>query len=442
MTYEKIKTIILIFLVVLSIVLTWNIWTYQPKYDTLEKSDIVPGVLISEQKEVREIVRPDRVFHHFEDIHYGTINMGEIDRIIKEINKWGLKDFEEVTTSMPALEEFLYESGQTQMIFPAQVPLDIYKNTLGLQEKEELNINFDRIIIDMNHISKDSGYVYFVSQENSKVYRAMVAAPFLISFKEDFYSKASYNKYFKQYALETLTEQKSLLVGTEKVTMPAYNYLLDVFPSNDFRDALFRNPSFVKRNYTGSGEEFKDSSTLLSVNYDTNTILYVNTAQERGARSNSTNLLQRSIDFVNNHGGWTDNYIYVGMDSFEKTVLFRIFNSAGYPVFNNNGMAEILQIWGQTGIYQYMRNNFTLDRIVETTDVEMISGIEALNILMEGENFDPEFLQDLVLGYEMTRSFGEPLIHLEPTWYYEYKDQWWKVYTDIEDKGGADSGLE
>lgn len=440
MTFENFKTIALTILVFLSIFLTWSVWTYQPKYDTMENAKVVPGVSISEQKEIKHIVKPDKVYYHQNNAHYGTIHSGEIERIMKEISKWNFEQFEDVSGQILELNNFLYESGKVQIIFPDYVPMEIYKNILRVDDKDVLNLSFDQIVIDTNNVTKENGYVYFISSEYQHAYRARVTASFITNFKEDFYEKASRNSYFFLHSLVELTDDRKILVRTEPVTMEAYNYLLDLIPTTQFRDALFRNPSFVTRNSNGYSEEFKDSSTLLSVNYDTNTILYVNPAQEKDTTSSKSYLLQRSIDFVNGHGGWTDNYYYVGIDDVEQTVLFRLYEPSGYPIFNNNGMSEILQIWGQTGIYQYLRNNFSLDRRVESTSVELISGIGMLEKLKSREDIDPEFIQELIPGYEMTRSAGSPLIHLEPSWYYKYKDQWWNVKSGIEE--GLEYGLE
>lgn len=440
MTFENIKTITLTILVLLSVYLTWAIWTYQPKYDTMENTKTVPEVSISGQKEMKEIVKPDRIYFHHNDAHYGTVHLGEIDRIIKELSRWNFEQFEEVSDHVSNISNFLYENGHAQIVFPDRIPMEIYKNILSIQDKDAFTLSFDQIIIDMNNVTKEYGYVYFLSLEKHQVYRSRVTASFIMNFKEDFFEKSPVNRYFVPYTLESLTDDKKILVRSEPVTMHAYNYLLDLIPSTQFRDALFINPSFVQRNTTGYGEEYKNSSTLLSVNNDTNTILYVNTAQEKDITANSSTLLQRSIDFVNSHGGWTDNYYYVGIDEIEQTVLFRLYDSSGFPVFNNNGMSEILQIWGQTGIYQYLRNNFSLDRPVETTEVELMSGVGILDLLKSREEIEPEFLQEIVLGYEMTRSTGDPLIHLEPAWYYKYKDQWWNVKSGVE--GGMEYGLE
>lgn len=440
MNFENIKTITLTILVILSVYLTWSIWTYQPNYETMQNSQVVPGVSISEQKEVKHIVKPDKIFYHIDNAHFGTVHSGEIERIMKEISKWNFEQFEDVSGQILELNHFPYENGHVQVVFPESVPMEIYKNILRVEDKDALSLSFDQVLVDTNNVTKENGYVYFISTENHLVYKSRVTASFITNFREDFFQKASINSYFFLYTLESLTDEKKILVRTEPVTMDAYNYLLDLIPTTQFRDALFRNPSFVTRNSNGYSEEFKDSSTLLSVNYDTNTILYVNPAQEKDTTASNSYLLQRSIDFVNGHGGWTDNYYYVGIDPMEQTVLFRLYEPSGYPIFNNNGMSEILQIWGQTGIFQYLRNNFSLDRRVESTSVELMSGVDMLAKLKGRAGIEPEFIQELVPGYEMTRSSGDPLIHLEPSWYYKYKDQWWNVKFGVE--GGLEYGLE
>lgn len=441
MTFENVKSITLTILVIISGMLTWSIWTYQPKYDMMENTEPVPGVSISAQKEIRDIVKPEQIFYHHEDGHYGTVHISEIDRIMREVSRWNFEQFEDATGQVANIANFAYESGRVQIIFPDIIPMEIYKNVLGVKERDVPNIVFDQIIINMNNITKENGYVYFLSTEQQQIIRARVTASFVSNFRDDYYHRAASSRYFTPYSLEAVTDVRKLLVPATSITMGANNYLLDMIPTTDFRDALFRNPSFVKRSSTRYGDEYKNSTTLLSANYETNTILYVDPTQERGLVTKSSALLQRSIDFVNSHGGWTDNYLYVGLDEFEQTVLFRLYDSSGYPIFNNNGMSEILQIWGETGIYQYLRNNFSIDRKVETTEeIELMSGIKVLELLKNREGIEAEFLQDLRPGYEMTRVAGSPLIRLEPSWYYKYKDQWWSVRSGME--GGLEYGLE
>lgn len=81
-----------------------------------------------------------------------------------------------------------------------------------------------------------------------------------------------------------------------------------------------------------------------------------------------------------------------------------------------------------------------MNRRVESTEKELKSGVDILQELKERKDIEPEFIQDLVIGYEMTRASKDPLIHLEPNWYYKYQDQWLKVNNEPE--GGNEYGLE
>src|SRR5213075_2761192 len=92
MKYETIKTAILTILVLLSIFLTWNLWTYQPNYATMEKNNVVAEVTMSEKQEIKKIVRPDLVLYHKQGQHYGTTRADELDKLIKELGRWSFTD--------------------------------------------------------------------------------------------------------------------------------------------------------------------------------------------------------------------------------------------------------------------------------------------------------------------------------------------------------------
>src|SRR5690606_10523345 len=104
---------------------------------------------------------------------------------------------------------------------------------------------------------------------------------------------------FDRYSLQYVTDNNPLLVRTDPVRTFAYNYLIETIPGYKFRDALFRNPSSVKGNATASGAEYKDSSSLLSIHFDTNMLLYVNPVQDSNGKMDANLLIQKSIDFVN-----------------------------------------------------------------------------------------------------------------------------------------------
>ena len=116
-------------------------------------------------------------------------------------------------------------------------------------------------------------------------------------------------------------------------------------------------------------------------------ILYVDLAEEETQAINSNDLLQRSINFVNEHGGWTDNYRYVGLDNDSESVLFRLY-LAGYPIFSENSdVSELRLEWGKTDISSYERSNFSrkfsTDLLKTTNPTNMQSGHEVLERIQQ-----------------------------------------------------------
>ena len=128
----------------------------------------------------------------------------------------------------------------------------------------------------------------------------------------------------------------------------SYQYLTRPLNAEKLKDALFSDPSRVQKDDSAIGEEYKDASNLMKVNNDSNMILYVDLAEEETQAINSNDLLQKSINFVNEHGGWTDNYHYVALDNEQKAVLFRLY-LVGYPIFSENSdVSELRLEWGKT----------------------------------------------------------------------------------------------
>ncbi|MDZ5471678.1 two-component system activity regulator YycH [Bacillus sp. 31A1R] len=438
MTYENIKSIILTILVVTSIFLTWTLWTYQPNFDIMENSKTVQEVSLGEKKEVQKIVKPDQLFYHQKGNHVGTVSPSEIDKVIKEMGKWSFYRFKDISNEIYDIQSFIYDKASSEIIFPNIISIELYKNILNIKEKDAMSLQFDRIVINMEDINGEDAFVYFISTDERKIYESQVTSSFIKNLEANYFKVARKNEKFNQYFPYEVSKDRVILVQVNQVKMMLYNYLLDPLPIEKFRNALFNDPRLVQKNLIISGEEYTDGSTLMSVNYDTNSISYVNPAQENNEPGNFNNLLQRSIDFVNSHGGWTDNYRYVSID--EQYVTFRLYDSGGYPIFSDYGMSEILQIWGQNEINKYERNNFTLGRKIQSTEITLLSGTDVMDKLKKNEDINPEFIQDLKIGYKMTKDTQGPLIHVEPHWFYKYNDEWLKVPNNK--KGGLKHGLE
>ncbi len=173
---------------------------------------------------------------------------------------------------------------------------------------------------------------------------------------------------------------------------------------SNFKDALFNDPLNVRRENVVSGEEYTDSTRLMSVNRDTYMISYINPSQKSTVPSSSSDLLAKSIEFINNHAGWKgSNFHFDSMNSDNQSVTFRLYNE-GYPVFNSFGMSEIKEVWGDEHIYSYKRPYFTLDFELPSDEEEVLlpSGPDVMRQLEETRSFDYMNVEDVTIGYKLS----------------------------------------
>jgi len=440
MRYENIKSGILTVLVLVSILLTWNLWTYQPHYDTMEKNKYVDEVTVSEKQEVQKIVRPDQVLFHIKGQHYGTNNIGELEKIVKNISRWSIFDVKNYTDKVENIDELIHSSGNAEIIFPGEVPIELYRSVLNFEGKRVPSFNFNRIIINVEGLDKENGIVYFVSSENQQVYISHISSANLNEFNQEFYKNA--NRY-PQYFAYKVSERRTLFLPDGETEMTTYKYLPVTLNSDEFKDALFSDPSFVQKSFVPQGEEYTNDSSKMNINYDTNILRYVNPTAEDNYLDSSYALVKRSIDFVNEHGGWTDPFRFVSKSEYKRSVTFRLYSMDGYPVFNDKGLSEITEVWGRDEINMYVRPNISLELplTMEMQKVTRPSGHAVLEFLQNKKNFKPELLEELILGYRMERDSEEnKLILLEPAWFYRYDKIWGQITMD--EIGGLKHGLE
>ncbi len=444
MNFERAKSIILIILVGTSIFLTWSIWTYEPEYDPFEQSSEFIKIK-SDVQIVSDVIKPVSILFHGNGQHFQTSNPAEINEMEKQFSQWRFRGIKEISVNrlQRKFDDFVHEDGSIEIEFSDDIPISLYKTVLNITDKEVLKFSFDRIIIKQKNISGNESAVYFVSYDQRKIYQGMVDSKKLRNFMDSFY-RGSYDKH-PEYTAETINSKRTLFVPENPVEINRLEYYIDYLDIGDLKSALFINPKYVRQEPVSVGEEYTDGTRLMTVNKDNYLISYINPAQKSKLFDSSSDLLQKSIDFINEHAGWeNNNYRFAYMSKNEQRVVFRLFVN-GYPAFNESGMTEIEQIWGKEEIYSYDRPYFKLDSVLPSVGSAktLRSGKEVVNQLKSKDNIDFNSVEDISIGYKLDKSLDSKLVTLvtlEPTWYYRIGDKWFIVPFD--DTGGDRSGLE
>ncbi|MCU6602034.1 two-component system activity regulator YycH [Peribacillus frigoritolerans] len=442
MNFERAKSIILIILVGTSIFLTWSIWTYEPEYDPFEQSSEFIKIK-SDVQIVSDVIKPVSILFHGNGQHFQTSNPAEINEMEKQFSQWRFRGIKEISVNrlQRKFDDFVHEDGSIEIEFSDDIPISLYKTVLNITDKE-VKFSFDRIIIKQKNISGNESAVYFVSYDQRKIYQGMVDSKKLRNFMDSFY-RGSYDKH-PEYTAETINSKRTLFVPENPVEINRLQYYIDSLDIGDLKSALFINPKYVRQEPVSVGEEYTDGTRLMTVNKENYLISYINPAQKSKLFDSSSDLLQKSIDFINEHAGWeNNNYRFAYMSEHEQRVVFRLFVN-GYPAFNESGMTEIEQIWGKEEIYSYDRPYFKLDSVLPSVGSAktLPSGKEVVNQLKSKDNVDFNSVEDILIGYKLDKSLDSKLVTLvtlEPTWYYRVGDKWFIVPFE---EGGGQSGLE
>jgi regulatory protein YycH of two-component signal transduction system YycFG len=451
MNYEKIKSIVLTLLVAMSIFLTWNLWTYQPEYDVIESTETFDISIGDERKEL-ELIQPYKVFYFHDDQISGSPNRDEIDKVLSQMSSWRLSDTKNVSNqySQSEIENLVQGPGMIELVFPDNVPLSVYQQVIKFNEENLPDAFFNRIVIDLNENQGEKGTVYFVlyGDENKKyVVESKVDREKLESLKASFAQRAMFNDNFSKYFRFKVNSRKTLFLPIKEDEYYSYKYSAEPLEAEDFKKALFLDPINVSRNSSGAEEIYSDSTSLMKVNMNNNSLSFVNPGVDPDPNIYGEELITNSIDFVNEHGGWTDQFKLFSISPEESKVEYRMF-LYNFPVFSDiDGTTEISQIWGTDLIHMYQRPFFQLDdnlsKFAKIDKIQLPSGYSVQQAIEENPSIDQEYIEDIAIGYKLSRDMNFPdmlLYDLKPTWYYKFSGNW--VPLPLEELGGIENGLE
>lgn len=436
---ELIKTVVLILLIALSITLTFSIWTFTPKYPTIEQQPTV-DISISKKNEITGVIKPYKLLFNFEDGLKGTADPVEIEEIVNEIKKWTISDLKLVDRNFDKdkLDISIGEKNRFSLFFPTEVPLSVYSNVLNIEELKIPESTFDRIIFEWNALNATMN-ISFISKKNKLLYSASANAIDISRLKQNVLAKGAN---FSEYVELRPGETPFIVVPVDRVELQRNTYSQGEISPSRFRDALFRDPNSVKRSQIENNlNEFQDDRAIMTINTLTKDLDYVHPTSKSNELAIPSELLFNTFDFINEHGGWTDDYRYSYIDPLSRYVEYQLYVQ-GIPVFSDTTTTKIKLTWGLDQIYRYMRPYYTLDSSLPSeTEVKVLpSGLEVGEMLIESKEIDFGIVEEIITGYYMKHDRDFNLFMLEPAWYYLINDNW--IRFSPEQFGGEMIGLE
>lgn len=440
---EHLKSAVLVILIALSVLLTFSIWTYTPPYATVGDTPVV-DIAIAEKKRTSDIIKPYRMLVSNSGAAgvKGSLQSTEMENLTSLMRTWTL-DMPRLVDNEPTVEEinaFIREENQLVFYYPTEIPIQSFRQVLSFNDQAVPDFSFNHLIV---HWENDEGdidmHINFLNSVSQRIFRSNVLEVDVMEFLSRVEDMDRRLPIFNEITREGI---QSLYVSSVQVPLEEYTFGMEEVSPEKFKNALFSNPNLVRSNPVGtSSQQYTDDSALMNIEYGPRRISYVHPASETELPGDSATLLANSIEFVNEHEGWTDDYRLTRINEVGQQISFQM-HLKGLPVYSDTMATDMIQYWGIEQVYRYIRPYYTLNQSspFRTTRKQLPSGQFIYDYLETQKTVDMNLVTDIKPGYYVKRDPAQPILILEPYWFYQVGETWIRIVPEA--TGGGAIGLE
>lgn len=442
---EQIKSIALFLLVFLSLALTFIIWNFTPStLDAIDDPTPAIDTAIADTKKIEQVVRPVKVLFHNEENVNGTVNKDEIDAFLNSLGQWEITDLALLSDEATANEmaEYMHDPSRAVLYYPGTVPFPVFEAMLDIFGTNVPEATFNRMVINWESSANGELAVYFINSESGRIYEGIIPISDF-SLVEDNMIEPSMK--YPLYVMNESIGTMPVYVPEEPVDGSSYVYLYEETALETYADRLFDGSGFQPAGSLMDGGYADNTGAFLEKETAVKGLNFVQPKAETGDPAIPSELVFNTVRFINNHGGWTNDYYYFGMEPLGQEIEYRLFIN-NLPVFGTALSTAIDVKWGmaegEEQVFRYERPLYVLEPTGRKVAKDQASGSAVLAALSRLEEEDRAAVTEIMPGYELVRNSNEPdrLMTVEPAWYFKMNGQWLKLSNEV--IGGGPFGLE
>lgn len=416
MKLETAKSLLLIILIGTSLILTFGMWNYRAEYEPLNDDESIDKAdLGGEQKNANDVVKPNNVVFKINGEFYSYENPEDSANLFEDIQTWEMTDLQSTDAEEKTAD------AEVEIIFPTGVPLSLFENILNTDRTLTSNRNFyvDRFYIQLQE-EDQLLKVYFVSLDGDEAVEGTIHSSANYEQLLSMFSNLSDEEYEENHLLTETA--RNIYIPVEEKTMQSFKYTFNTIKSADVRNIMFTRPNLVSESKSGESLMYRTDDRQL--NYTGNGMSFINVAEWNKEEPADKSVFQQSLENINEHAGFTDDY---RLDSYtDDSITYRLYRFQ-YPVINNSYMdlSTIYQKWQSEQLSEYTRSLISLDTVANTSSKELRDSDEIISTIQQNKNIAD--IQDVQIGYRLTVEKdvnGEEYVLLEPDWYQRVNDSW------------------
>lgn len=440
---EPAKTVSLIFLILLSLVLTATLWFITPVYMEHDNNHITSpkiGDARYNKKSRYQLTGPPILYLHVTGNHYWLTQKNEhsYDALLSAVSRCKMTSFHQIKPTPEQWKTLFQTSYGIEFSFFHDTPVNqvdaFFDQNLGMQP----------VLANLNRISRiwlftdensDQTSIWFISDQEQKVVSAntdisggdlrnQVTLAEQMSHSPNLIPISTTNKLPWDSANKDAPFSRIIYLPEQPVTVKRYTYAPKEISINDMKLALLQTSVDEIR----LKEEliYIWDDLMLTYNKNTKNMIYSDEPNSETAKDNTitTDIVNITDSFMEKHYGWTGNFLLEKYERPEKRNLytFRLIHD-GFPVFWYQNESDILhfdqiQIQAEpsnvNGIGIYKRSLITLNPSPVSVRDAVLPDMKQFLHLLEKKGIPLSSIQRVYPAYQ-AQPKGK-LYELVPVW--------------------------
>ena len=421
---DKVIKVSLVTMILLSLFLSWKIWT-KPANRSLAEKDKNSGEELVHSKKMTDVYVPTKLFYHESKDEYLYSNKESmILDIHHKVTGFNFNNGKEM--NQKEIEEIIYAGDAFNLLFPEEYPLSVYEDIYDLTldiPSEMKDMMFNRIIFSL----KDDK-IYFVNHQLDKG----------ISYDVEGDSKSIESilkdKKKANYLPVSLTPENiaGIYYLVDDVELKTYSYILAPQSFTTFTKAFFNQPNDLYSNESDNVNVSNGEGESLTIQSATGEVTYFGKLKKGKDRGNNS-LYYDTFQYVENLGNTLGTLRY--FDSKEGDIIYRNYIE-GYPVFGQD-MKGRLEVGVKNKSVFVRTNQETIQIPIPSEETVSLIPTEELMANLVAAGVDLSKVDDVQIAYEwQANAETKQVVDLVPTWYVKFEDAWYPA-TVLMEQGGA-----
>lgn len=374
---EKIKSLLLVFLISTSLLQSYLLAYSQPILDPMNETEYIETELLGQQLELSQTIFPNQVIiHSAADDHHTVLYPDSYfyDLIVDKVKQRSFGGFRDITRSMSGWEELRLRQDGVEIIFKDGIPIDVLFNMLNVEHDLFFSTDYiDRIWLTKAEQAEEV-QAFFLSTNHVNVYEA---SRLELSVR-DLEQFVGFGEWLPSYTLV----DGHYYIPQEPLDAIRYRFPYERYTLDQMQNSLFVDPSISQKILDRDGTEIlTDGKRGIIVDREYEWMSYSDYVPSSELGNDVRENLSAAVQFINRHGGWNGSYLVNHVPSSRnQTFIFRQYYNS-YPIVANNhhpfGYIKIVLQKGIVSHYERSLINFDFNFIEKTAMV--LPGGEALN---------------------------------------------------------------